>query len=72
MVDYPPGWTCARTESRLEYYLLTTLPLPEALAVAEHVEACAPCAQRLALLSMLVVARGIESTDRSSQRNPRG
>jgi hypothetical protein len=36
MVDYPSGWTCERTTRQFEQYLLTTLLLREALAVAEH------------------------------------
>jgi anti-sigma factor RsiW len=50
MVEYPPGWTCERTVLRFEYYLLGTLPLSEALAVAEHLEACEGCPQHLVLL----------------------
>jgi anti-sigma factor RsiW len=49
MVEYPPGWTCRLTELRLEYYILGTLPWPEALAVAEHLEACIPCSHLLVL-----------------------
>jgi len=49
MVDHPSGWTCERTVLQFEYYLLSTLPLVEALAVAEHVEACPGCAQLLVL-----------------------
>lgn len=50
MVEYPSGWTCERIALKLELYLLSRLPHGEALAVAEHVEACAWCAQRLMLL----------------------
>ena len=32
MLDYPAGWTCERTVLKFEYYLLSTLPLGEALA----------------------------------------
>jgi hypothetical protein len=49
-VIYPAEWTCERTSVRLERYLLSTLPLGEALAVAEHIEACAWCGQALVLL----------------------
>jgi hypothetical protein len=49
-VTFPPGWTCEHTSVRFERYLLSTLPLAEALAVAEHVEACAWCGQALVLL----------------------
>jgi hypothetical protein len=49
-MEYPPGWTCEVVALRLEYYILSTLPRGEALAIAEHVEACNPCAHRLVLL----------------------
>jgi hypothetical protein len=49
MIDHPSGWNCERTVLQFEYYLSSTLPLVEALAVAEHVEACAGCAERLVL-----------------------
>jgi hypothetical protein len=48
-MEYPPGWTCERTALRLEYYVIRTLPLVEALAVGEHLEACVSCAQFLVL-----------------------
>ena len=48
-MDYPPGWTCERTIVQFEVYLKTTMDLREALAVAEHVEACVECAERLIL-----------------------
>jgi hypothetical protein len=38
MVKYPGGWTCERTTLKFELYLLSTLPLGESLAVAEHLE----------------------------------
>jgi hypothetical protein len=50
MTEYPPGWTCELIVLRLERYLLATLPLGDALAVAEHIEACVICAQRVMLL----------------------
>jgi hypothetical protein len=52
MTDYPSGWTCEVTVLRFERYLLSTLPLGEALAVAEHIEACVTCAQRLVLFEL--------------------
>ncbi|HEV8453367.1 MAG TPA: zf-HC2 domain-containing protein [Gemmatimonadales bacterium] len=59
MIDYPAGWTCERTLMRLEYYLLGTLSLAESLAVAEHLEACDGCSQRLVLYRpTLAVSRG--------------
>ena len=57
MVDYPPGWTCERTVLRFEYYLLGTLPLGESLAVAEHLEACDGCGQRLVLYRLTITQR---------------
>ena len=33
MLNYPAGWTCERTVLKFGYYLLSTLPLNEALAV---------------------------------------
>jgi anti-sigma factor RsiW len=57
MVSYPDGWTCERTVLRLEYYLLGTLPRGEALAVAEHLEACGGCLQRLAVYRLTLVER---------------
>jgi anti-sigma factor RsiW len=57
MLEYPAGWTCERTVLRLELYLLGTLPLSEALAVAEHLEACDGCPQRLVLFRLTLVER---------------
>jgi Putative zinc-finger len=49
-MEYPGGYTCEHTLLRLERYLLAELPLVEALAVAEHIEACVSCAQHLVLV----------------------
>jgi putative zinc finger protein len=57
MVDYPAGWTCERTVLRFELYLLGTLPLSDALAVAEHLEACEGCPQRLVLYRLTLAER---------------
>jgi anti-sigma factor RsiW len=57
MLDYPSGWTCERLVLELGYYLLGTLPLSEALAVAEHLEACDGCSQRLVLFRVTLAAR---------------
>ena len=62
-MEYPPGWTCEVTVLRFEFYLLSTLTRLEALAVAEHLEACATCAHRLALYP---------STGRATGGGPRG
>jgi hypothetical protein len=56
-MDYPPGWTCQRTTLELEHYLLSTLLLRESLAVAEHLEACDGCAQRLVLYRLTIAER---------------
>jgi hypothetical protein len=52
---HPRGWTCERTVLQLEGYLLSTLVLGDSIAVAEHVEACGECAQRLALYRLTTV-----------------
>jgi hypothetical protein len=57
MVDYPPGWTCERTILRFEHYLLGTLLLAESLAVAEHLESCDGCPQRLLLFRLTLTER---------------
>jgi anti-sigma factor RsiW len=49
MVEYPAGYTCEVFAFRLDSYLLETLARAEALALAEHLEACAPCAERVEL-----------------------
>jgi hypothetical protein len=49
-MEYPPGWTCEVVVLRLEYYFLETIPRVEALAIAEHIEACEPCAHRMVWL----------------------
>ena len=48
-MEFPSGCTCEFTILRFERYLLATLPLGEALLIAEHIEACVTCAQRLVL-----------------------
>jgi hypothetical protein len=55
-MEYPPGWTCEVVVVRIERYVMRTLPRQEALAVAEHIEACAACAQLVALLRMKIGA----------------
>jgi hypothetical protein len=49
MTEYPSGCTCEFTILRFERYVLATLPWGETLAIAEHIEACVTCAQRLVL-----------------------
>ena len=48
-MDYPAGWTCERTAREFQAYLLSTLALLEALAVAEHLEACQGCAHSVVI-----------------------
>ena len=48
-MEYPAGWTCEVVVVRLEAYLLGTLLWADALALAEHIEACVSCAQLLVL-----------------------
>jgi Putative zinc-finger len=56
-MDFPTGWTCERTLLQFEYYLLRTLPLAQALSVAEHLEACPECVQQLLLLRVSIRPR---------------
>jgi hypothetical protein len=51
VIEYPLGWSCELILVRLERYLAETLPYKEALALAEHVEACESCAHRLVLVA---------------------
>ena len=51
-MEHPPGWTCEKTVVQLEYYFVSRLELADALAIAEHLEACPGCAQQLVLLRM--------------------
>jgi Putative zinc-finger len=51
-MEYPAGWTCERVIQHLESYLLSGLALAESLAMAEHLEACEGCSQRLAVLQV--------------------
>jgi Putative zinc-finger len=57
MVEYPASWTCERTVRQFEDYLLGTLLLTESLAVAEHLEACDGCGQRLVLYRLTITER---------------
>ena len=51
MTEFPSGCTCEFTIIRFEVYLRAILPLDESLAIAEHIEACASCAQLLELFA---------------------
>lgn len=48
-MEYPLDWTCEMVVVRLELYLVGSLTWAEALAVADHLEACADCIHQLAL-----------------------
>jgi putative zinc finger protein len=50
MTEYPAGYTCEVVALRLERYVVGVLPRADALAVAEHLEACAWCIECLVLL----------------------
>jgi anti-sigma factor RsiW len=52
VIEYPPGFTCELTLLRLERYVVSALPRAEALAVAEHLEACPSCAHRVVLVRL--------------------
>ena len=57
MLDYPPGWTCERTARELKRYLLETLVLREALALAEHLEACEGCTELLVHYRLTITSK---------------
>jgi anti-sigma factor RsiW len=50
VTEYPAGYTCEVTVVLLERYVAGTLPRADALAVAEHLEACPPCLERLVFI----------------------
>ncbi|MFN2564973.1 MAG: hypothetical protein ABR499_08190 [Gemmatimonadaceae bacterium] len=52
MTEYPAGYTCEATVLRLDRYVVGSLPRADSLAVAEHLEACALCTERLVLLRL--------------------
>jgi hypothetical protein len=53
-MDYPAGWTCQRTALQFESYLLKTLGWIDSLAIAEHLEACEGCAQRIVIFRVTI------------------
>jgi len=59
-MDFPLGWKCDRVIVKLERYLTLSLPRAELLAVAEHIEACAWCAQEVMLLQVTVSQHTVE------------
>ena len=56
-MDFPAGWTCELVVARLDAYLLETMALADALAVAEHLEACPGCGERRVVRRTIVVVR---------------
>jgi hypothetical protein len=46
-MEYPPGWTCEKAVVQFEFYLVSRVQLRDALAIAEHLEACPSCGQEL-------------------------
>jgi anti-sigma factor RsiW len=50
MTEYPTGYTCEVVALRLDRYVVGSLSRADALAVAEHLEACEWCVERLAML----------------------
>jgi hypothetical protein len=56
-MEYPAGWSCEVVLSRLDDYLLQVIALTDALALAEHVEACSGCGQQLVVRRLIVLAR---------------
>jgi hypothetical protein len=57
-MDYPRGWNCGRTALSFEHYLRSTLVLAEALAIAEHLEACEGCAHQIILYRVTITKSG--------------
>jgi hypothetical protein len=57
-MTYPDGVTCEVVSVRLERYLTYSLSIGEALAVAEHLEACLECPQKLVLLRVTMTQTG--------------
>jgi len=56
-MEYPPGWTCDVVVLKLEVYILDTLPRADALAVAEHLEACHECVEQVWHVRVTVAGR---------------
>jgi hypothetical protein len=54
-MEYPATWSCERTALQLEHYLRSTVVLSDSLAIAEHLEACPGCTQRLVLYRMTLI-----------------
>ena len=56
-MEYPAGWNCERTVRQFEFYLGSALELVDSLAIAEHLEACDGCAQRIVIYRLSLVDR---------------
>jgi hypothetical protein len=57
MVEYPPGWNCKRAAEQFTHYLLGVLLLRDALAVADHLEACNECLEMLVFYRLTLTER---------------
>ena len=57
MTEYPTGYTCEVVAVRLDRYIVGSLPRADALAVAEHLEACAWCLERLVVIRLSAAGR---------------
>jgi hypothetical protein len=55
-MEYPPGWDCQKATVKFELYFTDQLSLVEALALAEHLEACPECPQQLVLFRMTAIS----------------
>ena len=58
-MEYPSTFTCEATRRRLERYVANLLARDEALAVAEHLEACPSCAPRVLLIRLTIGVRDL-------------
>jgi anti-sigma factor RsiW len=63
VTEYPAGYTCEVVALRLERYVVGALPRADALAVAEHLEACPWCIERLVLVRVGVGNHGGRGDD---------
>jgi hypothetical protein len=72
VTNYPVGWTCELIIIRIERYLVGALPRGEALAVAEHIEACIWCAERVAMVRLLGETRAAPKPRPHARRAPSG
>jgi hypothetical protein len=54
-MNHPDGWNCDAVGGQLDRYLLHDMRLVERLAIAEHLEACALCSERVMFLRVSVL-----------------